>query len=141
MALSRKERGPGVAGRCCARERVALCARVRIGQGTGSMRCTCLLLYESIPDVVLERFSVNHGRRSWRVSQLADQLAIAAFDATCVHENVCAIIAHSGVCVIALAWALFVEQSMDCPREAWIHALRSSIHGLSESMLCAQHTY
>ena len=65
MALSRKERGPGVAGRCCARERVVLCARVRIGQETGSMRC--------IPDVVLERFSVNHGRRSWRVSQLADR--------------------------------------------------------------------
>ena len=42
MALSRKERGPGVAGRCCARERVVLCARVRIGQETGSMRCTCI---------------------------------------------------------------------------------------------------
>ena len=30
------------AGRCCARERVVLCARVRIGQETGSMRCTCI---------------------------------------------------------------------------------------------------
>ena len=39
VALSRKD--PGVAGRCCARERVVLCARVRIGQETGSMRCTC----------------------------------------------------------------------------------------------------
>ena len=61
--------------------------------------------------------------------------------AMCVHENARAIIAHSGVCAIALARALLVEQSMDCPREAWIHALRSSIHGLSESMLCGQHMY
>ena len=60
---------------------------------------------------------------------------------TCVHENARAIIAHSGVCAIALVRALLVEQSMECPREAWIHALRSSIHGLSESMLCAQHIY
>ena len=98
-----------------------------------------LLLYESIP---LERFSVNHGRRSWRVSQLADRqnsLSPRLMPRTCVHENARAIIAHSGVCAIALARALLVEQSMDCPREAWIHALRSSIHGLSESMLCAQH--
>ena len=28
-------------------------------------------------------------------------------------------------------------QSMDCPRKARIHALRSAIHGLSRSMVCA----
>ena len=44
-----------------------------------------LLLYESIPDIVLERFSVNHGRRSWRVSQLADrQTSLSPCSMPCV---------------------------------------------------------
>ena len=32
-------------------------------------------------------------------------------------------------------------QSTDCPRKVWIHDLRSAIHGLRKSMLCAQHIH
>ena len=87
--------------------------------------------------------SSAHGSKVTRIllREEGEGLGSRLFDATCVHENARAIIAHSGVCAIALARALLVEQSMDCPREAWIHALRSSIHGLSESMLCAQHIH
>ena len=145
-APSRKGRGPGIAERCMlyiavrardveARRVARACAYKNVPE-TGSMRCTQRLVRTSVivpistvtddlrslldcvsslhsrsssvvPDVVLERFSVNHSRRSWRVSQ----------------------------------YRAIVEQCMDCPCEAWIHALSSSIHGLSESMLCAQHIH
>ena len=39
------------------------------------------------------------------------------------------------------ACALYVEHSRDSLCKARIHALRSYIHGLSESMLCAQHIH
>ena len=69
----------GARSRCswpvlCTRARRVVCACAYRPRNTcHHFAPVLLLLYESIPDVVLERFSVNHGRRSWRVSQLADR--------------------------------------------------------------------
>ena len=45
------------------------------------------------------------------------------------------------VCAIEMYAYTMRAQSMDCPRRVRIHDLRSAIHGLCKSMLCAQHIH
>ena len=105
-----------------------------------------LLLYESIPDVVLERFSVNHGRRSWRVSQLADRQNSLSLPRVCIARDNCAFRSlRNCACAGAISGTIYglSARSMD-PRFAqfhpWIvriHAMRPTyISMVSTTILC-----
>ena len=149
MAPSRKEHAPGIAGGAVHErlKRVALHAGVRTGPETGSMRYTCTnslhkRLGRTKSIIVLCKNYIDRYRWAVISAPRLRAITLLPFFFCCTNYNVhTRVRVHSGVRAIVLARALFAEQCMDGPREAWIQALHSSIHGLSESMLCAQHIY